>query len=143
MILSKSHIKYTCGLSVFLTIATAQALSADLRSDHDDWVGKPVEVNYYHPLLKVKAGHGLNGKRLDNTTLKALNKYRRPDIRSMPKNIEDPYAWSAYFELAEFEAAKQFCAKINGLSKKQVEEIAGQPTYRGGGLPGWKWLKPK
>ncbi len=75
-----------------------------------------------HPILKSKAGKGLNGKKLHPSVFKKLKNLTEYEMASR---------WRRDFQKAESEAAEQFCLSTKGLSKRDVVALIGQPSVKG------------
>lgn len=89
-----------------------------------------------HPVLNSRAGHGLEGKKLDRKVFKDLSALTRV------ANVNHRSVWTTYFGSAEEEAAQQFCSVAKGMTKAQVEACAGAPRFRGGKIDCWSFCKP-
>lgn len=89
-----------------------------------------------HPVLNSRAGHGLEGKRLDRNVFKQLS------ALTQVANVNHRSVWTTYFGNAEEEAAQQFCSVARGMTKAQVEACAGAPRFRGGKIDCWSFCKP-
>jgi hypothetical protein len=87
-----------------------------------------------HPILKSWAGHGLEGKVPPKGVYFVLNNYSDKSLLQCD--------WDRYFYAAEHDAAVQFCREVDGLTKIEVEKLAGKPCYKGGAINCWKFLKP-
>lgn len=89
-----------------------------------------------HPVLNTKAGHDLEGKKVDRKLFKDLS------ALTHVANVNHRSIWTTYFRDAEEQAALQFCLLAKGMSKAQVEALVGAPRYRGGKIPTWTFCKP-
>lgn len=89
-----------------------------------------------HPVLNSRAGHGLEGKKLDRKVFKELS------ALTQVANVNHRSVWTSYFGSAEEEATQQFCSVAKGMTKAQVEACAGAPRYRGGKIDCWSFCKP-
>ena len=93
------------------------------------------ESTIIHPVLKVKARHGLESRVLKPNDFKALAGFRMPT--SGPLDYYS-FMWEEFFGKAEHEAVAQFCKTAPGLTSSKLEEIAGPPAFRGGRVPCWQ-----
>ncbi len=89
----------------------------------------------YHPILKSVAGHGLEGGDLPNSVFHKLNGCVYPTGLMS-------YQLSRWFGRAESDAAERLCRRVRGLSKDQVEQLAGKPVFRGGQISCWNRSQP-
>ncbi|MDQ5933991.1 MAG: hypothetical protein QG574_1289 [Cyanobacteriota bacterium erpe_2018_sw_21hr_WHONDRS-SW48-000092_B_bin.40] len=89
----------------------------------------------YHPILKSVAGHGLEGGDLPNSVFHKLNGCVYPTgVMS--------FQLRRWFGRSESDAAERFCLRVSGLSKDQVEQLAGKPLFRGGQISCWGSSRP-
>lgn len=89
----------------------------------------------YHPILNSIAGHGLEGGDLPNSIFHKLNGCIYPTgVMS--------YQLLRWFGRAESDACEQFCQRVRGLSKDQVEQLAGKPMFKGGLIDCWSSSRP-
>lgn len=85
-----------------------------------------------HPVLHVGAGHPFDKAEIDDTTFIKLNGYVMPSGAYQGR-------WIEYFYASEKEAAEEFCVQARGLTKKQVERLAGRSLYRGPQVDCWNF----
>lgn len=107
-----------------------------------EWIYKPEEVDYYHPVLRVKAGHEFDREAVTATTFRRLNKYNDSWEGKFPENFNFR-GFCGYFSLAEVGAATEFSRRVLHLEKRQIIALAGSPSFKGRGFNGWEWLSPK
>ncbi|MBK7841773.1 MAG: hypothetical protein IPP97_13375 [Candidatus Obscuribacter sp.] len=82
-------------------------------------------ADYIHPVLAVKAGTSVLEKPVSDRMLQKLNRYRAP--KDFPHEVG--LGWSNYFSRCEAEAAWILCNRVLGLTKRQVRDVVGAPTY--------------
>lgn len=85
-----------------------------------------LQANFIHPILGIKAGSSISEKKVDNSMFSKLNRYEVPEHLPLDESVN----WSSYFSRGETETAWLLCKKVLGLSKKQVESLAGAPTFK-------------
>lgn len=85
-----------------------------------------------HPVLHVGAGHPFDKAKIDDTTFIKLSGYVMPSGAYQGR-------WIQYFFASERAAAEEFCVQACGLTKKQVERLAGRPPYQGGKVDCWNF----
>ncbi len=89
----------------------------------------------FHPILKSMAGHGLDGIRLPDSAFYRLNG------AVFTGNVQS-YKLRQFFERSEVDALESFCTRVVGLSKSQVEALAGRPKFKGGQVSCWSFSRP-
>lgn len=94
---------------------------------------EPLPALLTHPILRTPQFSGLNGRKLDPSVFKALNSIKYQDGLKYR---------GVGFEQAEFDAAHQLADLVNGMSKKQIEDMLGQPSVRRSHLSDCKCLDP-
>lgn len=87
----------------------------------------------YHPILKSMAGHGLEGIDLPSSAFRRLNGAVFPNLML--------YKLREFFGRAETDALECFCVRVKGLSKSQIETLAGKPMFQGGRVGCWSFSK--
>lgn len=107
-----------------------------------EWIYQPEEVAYYHPVLRVKAGHEFDPGAVTATTFRRLNKYKDSWEGKFPEKF-NYRGFCGYFSLAEVGAAREFSRRVLHLEKQQIIALAGAPSFKGRGFSGWEWLSPK
>lgn len=137
--MTPKNVRFFSPLLLFLTLITIVATSCSPHSSqsqptvegHIPFLAKDESI--IHPILKVKGGHGLDGKKLSTTVFKQLNNFRDSSFKPLQ---------SLQFITAETEAATQFCQNVKGKSKNIVEEFGGRPVFRGGTVGCWNADQP-